>query len=67
MGDKGRARLGIQTGLTVDLGAGDDGEILINLKNIPSTIQKIIIAINTHQAKEQSRNFGPVRCPMPGF
>lgn len=39
-------------------GDGDDEEILINLKSVSSTIQKMIICITIHNASKNQQHFG---------
>jgi stress response protein SCP2 len=41
-------------------GSGDDEEIIVNLRNIPSTIEKIVIAVSIHEAEKKSQSFGQV-------
>lgn len=41
-------------------GAGDDEQLLIDLKSIPSQITKIVIAINIHDATAKNQNFSQV-------
>ena len=41
-------------------GDGDDEVIKINLAQVPSDVQKIVIAVTIHEAQERSQNFGQV-------
>ena len=41
-------------------GDGDDEEILVDLKLMPSHIQKIAVAVTIYEAKERRQNFGQV-------
>lgn len=41
-------------------GDGDDEVIKINLKKVPSNVNKIIVAITIHEAEERRQNFGQV-------
>jgi len=42
-------------------GEGDDEVIKINLKNIPADVQKVVITVTIHEAKQRQQNFGQVR------
>ena len=42
-------------------GEGDDETIKINLKKVPTEIQKIVIAVTIHEALEREQNFGQVQ------
>ena len=42
-------------------GEGDDELIKINLKKIPSEIQKIVITVTIHEAEKRKQNFGQVQ------
>lgn len=41
-------------------GDGDDEQILIELKNVPSDVHKIIFAVTIHDAEARRQNFGMV-------
>ena len=41
-------------------GDGDDEVIKVNLKFVPTDIQKIVIAVTIHEALERQQNFGQV-------
>jgi tellurium resistance protein TerD len=41
-------------------GEGDDEVIQINLQKVPADIQKIVITVTIHEAKERKQNFGQV-------
>ncbi len=41
-------------------GEGDDETIKINLKKVPTEIQKIVIAVTIHEANIREQNFGQV-------
>ncbi|GAB4530780.1 MAG: TerD family protein [Pleurocapsa sp.] len=41
-------------------GEGDDEVIQINLQKVPGDIQKIVITVTIHEAKERQQNFGQV-------
>lgn len=42
-------------------GDGDDEVVKVNLKQAPSEIEKIIIAVTIHDAQERKQNFGQVQ------
>jgi len=42
-------------------GDGDDEVVKVNLKQVPSEIEKIIIAVTIHDAQERKQNFGQVQ------
>ena len=42
------------------VGDGDDEQLKIDLSKVPAQIQKIVIAVTIHMAKERSQNFGLV-------
>ena len=39
---------------------GDDEKILINFAKIPSDVQKLVVVVTIHKAKERKQNFGQV-------
>lgn len=41
-------------------GDGDDEVIKINLKNIPTDVQKVVITVTIHEAQQRQQNFGQV-------
>lgn len=42
-------------------GDGDDEVIKINLQKVPAEVQKIVITVTIHEAKERNQNFGQVQ------
>lgn len=42
-------------------GDGDDEQILVNLKEIPENIDKILIVVNIYQARQRGQHFGLIR------
>ena len=42
-------------------GDGDDEVVKVNLKQVPSEIEKIIITVTIHDAQERQQNFGQVQ------
>jgi tellurium resistance protein TerD len=42
-------------------GDGDDEVILVNLKKIPTDVQKIVFVVTIHEADQRSQNFGQVQ------
>jgi tellurium resistance protein TerD len=42
-------------------GEGDDEVIKIDLRKVPSEIQKIVIAVTIHEAEQRRQNFGQVQ------
>lgn len=42
-------------------GDGDDEQIIINLDQVPATVETIAIAVTIHDAKSRGQNFGQVR------
>ena len=42
-------------------GEGDDEVIQVNLQKVPAEVQKIVLAVTIHEAKERSQNFGQVQ------
>lgn len=43
------------------MGEGDDELIRINLKQVPSDVQKIVIVVTIHEAEKRLQNFGQVQ------
>lgn len=41
-------------------GDGDDEVIKVNLKKVPSNIQKAVVVVTIHEAEQRSQNFGQV-------
>ncbi len=41
-------------------GDGDDEVIKVNLKKIPSDVQKIVVVVTIHEAEQRGQNFGQV-------
>ncbi len=41
-------------------GEGDDEVIKINLKKVPTDIQKIVVCVTIHEAQQRKQNFGQV-------
>ena len=41
-------------------GDGDDEQVSINLKKVPASINKIVIAVNIYKGKERKQHFGLV-------
>ncbi len=41
-------------------GEGDDEQIIVDLKNVPSNIQKLVFAVSIFQSKERKQDFGQV-------
>ncbi|NJN60732.1 MAG: TerD family protein [Coleofasciculaceae cyanobacterium RL_1_1] len=41
-------------------GDGDDEVVLVNLKNIPADVQKLVFVVTIHDADQRSQNFGQV-------
>ena len=42
-------------------GDGDDEVVKVNLKQVPSEIEKIVITVTIHDAQERKQNFGQVQ------
>ena len=42
-------------------GEGDDEVIKINLKKVPTDVQKIVVTVTIHEAQQRSQNFGQVQ------
>ncbi|UNL83024.1 TerD family protein [Priestia koreensis] len=42
------------------VGAGDDEQVTVNLKNVPANIKKIAFTITIHEGEERNQNFGQV-------
>jgi tellurium resistance protein TerD len=42
------------------VGEGDDEMIKINLKKVPTDIQKIVVTVTIHEAQQRKQNFGQV-------
>lgn len=42
-------------------GDGDDEQIVINLNSVPSTYDKIVLAVNIYKANERKQHFGLIR------
>jgi tellurium resistance protein TerD len=42
-------------------GDGDDEVIQVNLTQVPSDVQKIVVTVTIHEAQERSQNFGQVQ------
>ena len=42
-------------------GEGDDEVIKVNLQKVPADVQKIVITVTIHEAKERRQNFGQVQ------
>ena len=42
-------------------GEGDDEQITIDLNNVPSRYEKIVIAVNIYKAREKNQQFGMIR------
>ncbi|MBD1840674.1 TerD family protein [Coleofasciculus sp. FACHB-64] len=43
------------------VGEGDDEVIKVNLKKVPTNVQKIVVTVTIHEAQQRSQNFGQVR------
>ena len=43
------------------VGEGDDEVIKINLKKVPTDVQKIVITVTIHEAQQRNQNFGQVQ------
>jgi|ERR687886_487942 tellurium resistance protein TerD len=43
------------------VGEGDDEVIKINLKKVPTDVQKIVITVTIHEAQQRKQNFGQVQ------
>lgn len=41
-------------------GDGDDEVIKVNLKKVPSDVQKVVVVVTIHEAEQRSQNFGQV-------
>ncbi|MDP4552186.1 TerD family protein [Guptibacillus hwajinpoensis] len=41
-------------------GAGDDEQVKVNLKDVPSTVEKVSFVITIHDAEARNQNFGQV-------
>ncbi len=41
-------------------GDGDDEVVKVNLKKVPSDVQKIVVVVTIHEAEQRSQNFGQV-------
>lgn len=41
-------------------GDGDDEQILVNLRDLPETYQKIVFVVNIYKAKERGQHFGMI-------
>lgn len=41
-------------------GDGDDEQIIVNLKDVPSNIERIVFTVNIYSAKSRGQNFGKV-------
>lgn len=41
-------------------GDGDDEVIKVNLKKVPSDVQKIVVVVTIHEAEQRGQNFGQV-------
>lgn len=42
-------------------GEGDDEVIKINLKKVPTDVQKIVVTVTIHEAQQRGQNFGQVQ------
>lgn len=58
---KSKCRTVIHTGdnLTGD-GDGDDEQLIVNLKNVPSHINEIVFTVNIYNAKRKGQDFGMI-------
>lgn len=43
------------------MGEGDDEVIKVNLKKVPTNVQKIVITVTIHEAQQRGQNFGQVK------
>lgn len=43
------------------LGEGDDEVIKVNLKKVPTNVQKIVFTVTIHEAQQRGQNFGQVK------
>ena len=43
------------------VGEGDDEVIKINLKKVPTDVQKIVVTVTIHEAQQRNQNFGQVQ------
>jgi tellurium resistance protein TerD len=43
------------------VGEGDDEVIKINLKKVPTDVQKIVVSVTIHEAQQRKQNFGQVQ------
>jgi tellurium resistance protein TerD len=43
------------------MGEGDDEVIKVNLKKVPTDVQKIVFTVTIHEAQQRSQNFGRVK------
>lgn len=43
------------------VGEGDDEVIKVNLKKVPTDVQKIVITVTIHEAQQRGQNFGQVK------
>lgn len=41
-------------------GDGDDEQVSINLKNVPSDVERIVFTVTIHEANERNQNFGQI-------
>jgi tellurium resistance protein TerD len=42
-------------------GEGDDEVILVDLRKVPSEVQRIVVTVTIHEAEKRGQNFGQVR------
>lgn len=42
-------------------GDGDDEQLIIDLKNVPSDVDKIIVAVNIYQGRSRGQSFGNIK------
>lgn len=42
-------------------GEGDDEVIIVDLRKVPSNVEKIVITVTIHEASQRGQNFGQVR------
>ncbi len=43
------------------IGEGDDEVIKVDLKKVPTNVEKIVITVTIHEAQQRSQNFGQVK------